>query len=217
MRRLPFPPVQLVTGPWSDAADLRARVEAALRGGIRWVQLRAKERSAREFHDAAALLAPLLREAGALFVVNDRVDVALAVGAGGVHLPEAGMSPADARRLLGPEAWIARSVHSIEAIASTPPRAVDAFQFGPVFDTASKREFGRPQGLERVREAAAAAHAAGAELLAVGGITAERTLRCTGAGAGAVSVIGAIWNAPDVETAAREFHDIPVVGGVRPA
>jgi len=206
MRAVPSPPVQLITGVWRDAGDLRARVRAALGGGIRWVQLRAKERSARELHEAACTIAPMLREAGGLFVVNDRVDVALAAGADGVHLPEHGMSASDARRLLGDAAWIARSVHSVDAIREAPGGELDAIQFGPVFATASKREFGPAQGLdELVRAVRASREGCGAALVAVGGLTAERAALCRDAGAAAVSVIGAIWDADDVEAAARAF------------
>ncbi|MFN2426035.1 MAG: thiamine phosphate synthase [Candidatus Binatia bacterium] len=202
-RAIPFPAVQLITGGWRNSDDLRTRVEAALRGGIRWMQLRAKDRSARELHEAACLLAPLLREAGALFVVNDRVDVALATGADGVHLPEDGMSARDARRLLGNSAWIARSVHSLDAAGRTWAGDLDAIQFGPVFDTASKREFGSPRG---TIELALAAKAAGrVALIAVGGVSAPRASSCREAGAAAVAVIGAVWDAQDVEAAAREF------------
>lgn len=208
MRRLPSPPVQLITGAWRDAADLRSRVQAALRGGLRWVQLRAKDRSARELHDAAAMLAPLLREAGAMFVVNDRVDVARAVGADGVHLPEAGMTTADAKRLLGAGAWIARSVHSLDGVSAAAAEGVDAVQFGPVFDTASKRAFGPPQGLARLRDAALAAGEPGPALLAVGGLDAGRAGECLAAGARAVSVIGAVWDATDVEAAASRWRSL---------
>lgn len=208
MRPLPFPPVQLITGPWKDPHDLRARVDAALRGGIRWVQLRARERGARDLHDAAGAIAPLLRDAGALLVVNDRIDVALACGADGVHLGEAGMSARDARRLLGAGAWIGRSVHSVDAIQAMRGDDTDAVQFGPVFDTASKREFGEPQGLGRLARAAlASGSGCGAALIAVGGISASRVRMCRDAGAGAVAVIGAIWDAEDVERAARCFTE----------
>lgn len=200
---VPAPAVQLITGTWSDRADLTRRVEAALRGGIRWVQLRARHCSTRELHDAAVAIAPLLREAHALFVVNDRVDVALSAGADGVHLPEDGMSGADARALLGDSAWIARSVHSVEAIRELAEGQIDAVQFGPVFDTASKRGFGPPHGLGELAIAAVAARSRSIAPVAVGGITAERAAECLRAGVSAISVIGAIWDAGDIEAAAQ--------------
>jgi thiamine-phosphate pyrophosphorylase len=212
-RALPSPPLQLITGEWRDAADLERRVAAALRGGVRWVQLRSKTRSAREMHDAAARLAPVVAEAGGLFVINDRVDIALAVGAGGVHLPEHGMDPRDARRLLGQSAWIARSVHSVERVATADAWDVDAIQIGPIFDTLSKRAFGLPVGLQTLRRAAIVAAAHDAALIAVGGIRGERVRECLAAGAYAVAVIGAIWDDGDVERAAC---DIVRASRVRP-
>jgi thiamine-phosphate pyrophosphorylase len=208
-RTLPCPPLQLITGTWRDLADLEARVTAALRGGIRWIQLRAKERPAREVYDAACLLAPVAREAEALFVVNDRVDIAIAAGAGGVHLPENGMSAADARALLGPDPWIARSVHSIEAMRAV--ESLDALQLGPIFDTASKRAFGAPLGSERLALAARSLSEAAPHVIAVGGITAARIGDCLDAGAAAVSIVGAIWDADDVEAASRSS-----LGSLRP-
>lgn len=220
MRALPSPSVQLVTGAWKDPSDLEARISAALRGGIRWVQLRARERTARELYEATLLIAPIAADAGAMLVVNDRVDVALAAGAGGIHLPEAGMRPGDARRLLGPSAWIAQSLHSVDAIAAAPAGVLDAIQFGPVFETPSKRAFGPPQGLAELTRAANAAARSRADvaagipehrvadipaIIAVGGITPRRAELCRSAGAAAVAVIGAIWDADDVEGAARTF------------
>jgi len=201
---LPFPPLQLITGEWRDAADLERRIAAALCGGIRWVQLRSKTRSARDLFDAAVTVAAMLREAGGNFVVNDRIDAALAAGANGVHLPESGISASDARSLLGPGAWIACSVHSVDAAGSADPTSVDAIQIGPIFETASKREFGPPLGVATLRRAAAAARERGIAVCAVGGIRGERIGECIEAGADAVSTIGAIWDAEDVEHAARE-------------
>lgn len=202
-RALPTPAVQLVTGAWSDERDLAVRVEAALAGGIRWIQLRAKDRPAREIYRAASAAAPLVRACRGTFVVNDRVDVAIAVGADGVHLPERGLAASAARRLLGDGAWIARSVHSVDAVNALQDEAIDALQFGPVFDTPSKRAFGEPQGIERLAVAARAATRT--PILAVGGLDAGRAAMCRRAGAAAASVIGAIWDAPDVEAAARRF------------
>ncbi len=205
MPSLPDPPVQLITGPWTDLEDLRSRVAAALSGGIRWVQLRAKARPATELYAAAMVVAPMLRESGGLFVVNDRVDIALASGADGVHLPEDGMPVADARRLLGERAWIARSVHSddaIRAMTGAPPSAV---QYGPVFETASKRVYGQPKGTRELSAASDVAHGLGIPLIAVGGITASLAHDCREHGADAVAVIGAIWNSDDIAAAARDF------------
>ena len=204
MRDLPTPPVQLITGEWSDVSDLRSRVTAALRGGIRWIQLRSKTKSAAALHEAAETIAPLVREAGAMFIVNDRVDIARACRADGVHLPEDGMAAAFARRILGREAWIARSVHSSDAIASHA-RDLDAVQFGPVFETASKLAYGAPRGLAAMVQAADVAHRFEMRIIAVGGIDGARASECREGGADAVAVIGAIWDAPDVEAAARNL------------
>lgn len=204
MRPLPDPPIQLITGEWNDIADLRARVASAMRGGIRWVQLRAKAKPGRKIYDAAIVLAPMVHEAGGLFVVNDRIGVALASGADGVHLPEDGIPVADARRLLGSAAWIARSVHSVDAIRSIEGEPC-AVQLGPVYETDSKIAFGPPRGVHELADAAEAARGIGAGLIAVGGITADRTQECRACGADAVAVIGAIWDAADVEAAARRF------------
>lgn len=206
---LPSPPVQLVTGPWRDTDDLVARVGAALEGGLRWVQLRALDRGAGELYEAAMALRSLTRDAGAMLIVNARVDIAIAAGADGVHLPEAGLAPAVARTLLGEGAWIARSVHSVAAIRAMAPGEVDAVQFGPVYDTPSKRGFGAPQGLELLAAAAEAVHGTAAtRLIAIGGVNAGRLPACRAAGADAVSVIGAIWEAADVRAAARAFADV---------
>ena len=212
-RTLPDPPLQLITGSWRDLDDLESRVAAALRGGIRWVQLRAKERPACELYEAACRLEPLVREAGGLFVVNDRIDVAIAAKAGGVHLPENGMTATDARALLGDEAWIAKSVHAVDAVQ--PDEALDAFQLGPVYETGSKRMFGDPLGIERL--ALAASRAGTPALIAVGGITATRIGECMEAGARAVSIIGAIWNASTPETAARTAVNALEACGLAPA
>jgi thiamine-phosphate pyrophosphorylase len=201
-RTLPDPPLQLITGAWRDLDDLESRVTAALRGGIRWVQLRAKERPARELYEAACRLAPLVAEAGGLLVVNDRVDVAKAAGAGGVHLPENAISARDARTLLGDDAWIAKSVHSVDAICRD--EQLDAFQVGPIYETASKRAFGPPLGIDRLALAARSGHEAVPLVIAVGGITGDRMAECRRAGASALSIIGAIWDADDVEKATRD-------------
>jgi thiamine-phosphate pyrophosphorylase len=139
------------------------------------------------------------RAAGVRLLVNDRADVALATGAG-VHLPAAGLSPADARRMLGPDAIVGRSAHDAGELPAAA--GADFLLFGPVFDTASKRAFGAPQGVERLRAFCAASPV---PVLAVGGIDAGRVREVLRAGAAGIAVIGAVWRAADVASAVRDL------------
>jgi thiamine-phosphate pyrophosphorylase len=127
-------------------------------------------------------------------LVNDRIDTALALGIG-VHLPEEGLSPRVARRLLGSEALIGRSVHSIESARRARDDGADFVTFSPVYDTASKRIYGPPLGIESLR--AITREVAPFPVLALGGITAERVPACLDAGAAGVAGIGAVWESAD--------------------
>ncbi len=196
---LPSPALCLITDENRSLEANERHVALALDAGCRWIQLRHRIAETRDFFDSAERLRTLCTRFGATLIVNDRIDVAVAVGADGVHLPAAGLAPALARQLLGDEKLIGRSVHSIDEIESLIDTSIDYFQFGPVFDTASKHPFGPPQGLARL---AAARAAAGAKtLVAVGGITADAIERVVTAGAAAISVIGAIHAADDVVAA----------------
>lgn len=200
-----LPCLALVTGDFADPPDLLQRTRLALEGGVRWVQLRAKELSARELYEGAVLLRTLTREFGAALLVNDRVDVALAAGADGVHLPGGGLAVGDARAIVGPNLLIGLSVHSPQEIQAAGTQDLDYVQFGPVYDTPSKRAFGAPQGTAALAEAARVAHLAGVCLVAIGGAGPAQAAQVAGAGADAVAAIGAIWTAQDVRGAARQF------------
>ncbi len=200
-----LPRLILVTGHFADPAELLRRTRLTLEGGVRWVQLRAKERSARNLYESAALLRPLTRDFDAALIVNDRVDVALASGADGVHLPGNGFSVEHARRMTGEKLLIGLSVHSREEIEAADAVSLDYVQFGPVYDTASKRAFGLPKGTTALAEAARAAHDAGLRLVAIGGIGPAQAAEIAAAGADAIGTIGAIWAQADIEAAARHF------------
>lgn len=204
-RRPRLPRLALVTGDFSDLADLARRTRLALEGGVRWVQLRAKQRSARELYDAARVLRPLTREFAAMLLVNDRADVALAAGADGIHLPTNGLTPRDARSIVGGDLLIGLSVHSKHEIDLAADSGVDYVQFGPVYDTPSKRAFGPAQGLAALAEASATARAANIYLVAIGGTGASRAAEIAAAGADAIAAISAIWEAPDIRGASMEF------------
>jgi thiamine-phosphate pyrophosphorylase len=184
------------------APDLPGRVRAALAGlapGRAAVHLREKDLGGRELLALARALAAVCRAAGQLLLVNDRVDVALAAAADGVHLPAAGIPPADARRLLGPGALVGVSCHSADDVRRARDAGASFATFGPIHDTPSKRRYGAPVGLEALRAAAAL----GFPLVALGGLDAARAPAAFAAGAAGVAAIRAWLEAADPAAAVR--------------
>lgn len=175
-------------------------VRAALRGGAPSVQLRAKDASAR---DAALLARELLAEtraAGALLFVNDRVDVALAVGADGAHLGDEDLPLAAARRIVPPGFLLGMSADSVELARQAERDGADYLGVGPVYGTASKADAGAPIGTTRVAEVAASVRI---PIVGIGGIHAHNAAPVVRAGAAGVAVISAVMRAEDPEEAAR--------------
>jgi thiamine-phosphate pyrophosphorylase len=197
------PRVYLITDR-TVAPDLPARVEAALAGlppGVAAIQLREKGLGGGALLELARALLPAVRRAGQLLLVNDRLDVALAAGAHGVHLPSAGVPPGEARRLLGPGAWIGVSCHGAEDVRRARAGGADFATFGPLYDTPSKRAYGAPVGLARLGEAAAL----GLPLVGLGGVDASRAPAVRAAGASGVAAIRAWLGAADPGRAVREL------------
>lgn len=180
-------------------ALLRGALGAARPGEVA-VMLREKDLPARRLLELAMALRRVTREAGALFLVNDRVDVALAAGADGVHLPSAGLPPDAVRRLLGDEGIIGVSTHSEDEAARAEAAGADYVTFGPVFPTPSKAPYGDPVGLERL--AALEAHL---PVYGLGGIDAETAGAVRSAGARGVACIRAVLAAPEPADAVRRF------------
>jgi thiamine-phosphate diphosphorylase len=182
----------------AEVRERRTAVEAALAAGVDAVQLRDRRAGGRALLEAAAALRAATRAAGAALLVNDRVDVALAAGADGVHLPAAALPTAAARRLLGPEAWIGRSTHAPAEAEAAAAGGADYVVLGPIYATPSKAAFGEPLG-----PGALAAAGARVPLVAIGGITPERVAEVRGAGAYGIAVVRAVLAAPDPGAAAR--------------
>jgi thiamine-phosphate pyrophosphorylase len=180
-------------------------VEECLGAGLRAVQLREKDLEVR----ALLALAEPLREAthrhGARLLINDRADVALAVGADGVQRTHASLPVAALRGISPPGFLIGASVHSTAEARQAAAEGADFVVFGPVYDTPSKRRYGPPQGLAALEAAAAAVPR---PVLAVGGITPERVPEVRGAGAAGVAVIGAIYGAARPADATKAFLDV---------
>lgn len=188
----------LITRP---LADLERVVEAALQAGVRLVQYRAKEADDRSRLAEARALRALCARHGALFLVNDRIDLALAVDADGVHLGQDDLPPELARRLLGPQKLIGRSTHAVEQLQQAERDGCDYVGVGPVNATPTKP--GRaPVGLDYVRQAAAEARI---PWFAIGGIASSSLAPVLEAGASRVAVVRAITDASDPAAATREL------------
>ncbi len=170
-------------------------VEAACAAGCPVVQLRNRRVSTRTFHELALALRRITRAQHSWLIVNDRIDVAVSVDADGAHLPESGMSVEHARAVLGTRKLLGRSVHAPATAGAMADVALDYLQFGPVYDTVSKRDFGPPQGLAALALAVAAARTV--PVLAVGGIDPSRTGEVCGCGAGGIAVIGSVMGSTD--------------------
>lgn len=178
-------------------------VEAALRGGAGVIQYREKQADTRRMVRVARDLGRVCRRRGAVFLVNDRLDVALAVEADGVHLGQQDMPVALARQLLGPDKLIGVSVQNARAMAEAEKEGADYLSLSPVFATSTKPDHEAPLSLEGVRTLAGASHL---PVVAIGGINLTNVAEVIRAGVQGVCVISAVLTAPDPERAAREIY-----------
>ena len=196
-----LPPLYAIVDPLDTGRDPAALAAALLRGGARLVQLRWPGASARELLAAALAIRPLARAAGALFLVNDRPDVARAAEADGVHLGQDDLPVAAARRVLGAGRLIGVSTHDPGQARAAEAAGADYLGVGPVYATATKPDALAPRGLALVSAVRAAVRC---PLVAIGGITPETAAAVRAAGADAVAMIGALVRAPDPEAAVRD-------------
>ncbi len=176
--------------------------DAALEGGAGILQLRDKKASTRTLLDQARLLLDLCRRRGALFLVNDRVDVALASGAHGVHLGREDLPVSQARRILGPEKIVGASVRTPAEARRAREEGADYIAANLVFPTSTKTDLEGPLGLEGVR---ALRKAVDLPLVAIGGIDERNAPEVIRAGADGVAVVSAVFSAPDPREAARRI------------
>ena len=175
--------------------------EAAVRGGARVVQLREKTLPTRAFVERARALKALLQPLGVPLIINDRLDVALACGADGVHVGQEDLSPRDMRRWL-PDGLIGLSIERIEQLDAAERLPVDYYGASPVFATATKADAAPALGLEGLRALRARTMR---PLVAIGGIGAHNAAAVMAAGADALAVVSALCAAPDPEHAARRL------------
>lgn len=180
----------------------REVAEQALQGGAPMIQLRDKGGDLRYLYEEAAAIQHLCRKYGALFIVNDRLDLALAVEADGVHLGQEDLPPRRVRRLLKPGMILGVSTHSIEEAQEGEAAGADYIGFGPVFPTGTKIGTRPVVGLEGIQKVRAAIRV---PVLAIGGITLERVPEVMEAGADGVAVISAIVASSEISKVCRQF------------
>ncbi len=182
-----------------------AVIQAAIAGGATVVQYREKEGTTRQMIEEARALRELARRAGVPFIVNDRVDIALAVDADGVHVGQDDMPAPLARKLMGPEKIIGVSATNLEEALQAERDGADYIGAGPIFATPTKPDAAPPIGLEGLAEIC---RRVSIPVVAIGGINHENAGSVIEAGADGVAVVSAIVAAPDVEAAARRLREV---------
>jgi thiamine-phosphate pyrophosphorylase len=197
------------------------KIGAAAAAGVDWIQLREKDLSGK---NCAALTREALQRAKKAseasennvvptrILVNDRLDVALSEGAGGVHLGEKSLPLQEAKRLVsgrtgGKDFLIGVSCHSLEAAKSAAKNGADYLFFGPVFATPSKAAFGSPQGIERLADVC---RAVSIPVLAIGGVTLENASSCFAAGASGIAAIRLFQDADDIAALVQALRKMAV-------
>ncbi|MEN3330572.1 MAG: thiamine-phosphate pyrophosphorylase [Acidobacteriota bacterium] len=192
--RLTLPRVYALTDVRVSGLSHAEQVELLSAGGATLVQLREKGMPAREFCEQAKAAADVAVRRGVQLIINDRVDVALAVGAHGVHLGQDDMPPEAARKLLGPNAVIGYSTHNVEQAIAAIKLPIDYLAIGPIFATTSKNDTAPVlglKGLQTVRQAIGVF-----PLVAIGGITHANARQVIEAGADSIAVISALLSDP---------------------
>jgi thiamine-phosphate pyrophosphorylase len=177
-------------------------METALEAGVRAIQLREKDLSVRQLFDMAVWMRELTGEYGAKLFINDRVDVALSVGADGVHLGINSIPAHAVRKISGDKLIVGVSTHSVQEAEAAENDGADFLTLGPIYETPSKLKYGKPIGVDTVREARSRTSI---PLFAVGGIKSDRVKEVMDAGADGIAMISAILGSNDIKESTEEF------------
>ena len=196
--------------PDASLDALLRRVESASTAGIDWIQIREKDLTARELADFMRRALAVLSGERTRVIVNDRIDVALAAGAAGVHLSSASVPPAEAIRWLragnAPRDFLVGvSCHSLDEAIAAEKAGVSYIFFGPIYNTPSKAASGAPQGLHKLSELCRSIRI---PVLAIGGATQANAAECLRAGASGIAAIRLFQEAPDSAAVARLVSDL---------
>ena len=189
-----LPQIYPITDARVSGLSHAEQVEKLIAGGAALIQVREKYAASGEFYRSAMAAAAIARAAGVPLIINDRVDIAIAVGAAGVHLGQDDLPPTQARAMLGKKAIIGYSTHTIDQARAAGALPVNYIAFGPIFATGSKENPDEVVGLQGLR---AAREAVGdLPLVAIGGINGSNLLSVLEAGADSAAMIGALISDP---------------------
>lgn len=202
-----MPPVDFHLLLVTDRSLVRGRslpsaIQAAVDGGVAAIQLRERDLPARELFPLAQQIHAIARDRTVPLIINDRVDLAVALDLDGVHLRATSLPVSVARRVVGTRRLIGVSAHSVEEVQQAGDEGADYVILGPLFETPSKLAFGAPLGLAVLADAC---RHTSVPILAIGGITRERIEAVRDTGAFGVAMIGSILGREDVGLAAREM------------
>jgi len=202
-----LPPIYLITDRKQipQGKQFLQVLEELLQAGVRFLQLREKDLSAAELLPLARQIRQLTEKYCCKMLINDRIDVALAVNADGVHLGSHSLSPEIARSLLGPDKLIGVSSHSNGDVLTALNQGADFVTFGPVFYTPSKAVYGAPVGLEQLRQAC---NAKKISVYALGGIKLENAAEAKNAGADGIAMISSLLCADSPTESFHQFQKI---------
>ncbi len=189
----------------SRGRTLEEIVRAAIAGGVTTIQLREKEASTADFHALGLIVRDLTRAAGVTFIVNDRLDIALACSADGVHVGQDDMPAAVARRLIGPDRILGVTAADAEQARLAVEAGADYIGCNAVWATPTKTDTGAPLGTAGLRDLVADSEA---PVVAIGGIKAANAPDVLATGVAGIAVVSAICSAENPEAAARELRRV---------
>lgn len=187
---------------WASRCSFRDILRQAADVGVRLVQYRNKEGSMDEMYRHALALQKIARDLNMLFIVNDRCDLGLAVGADGVHLGQSDLTIDLARKVLGTRGLIGVSTHSPEQVVEATMRGADYLGFGPIFPTATKKDHEPVVGIEGIKQVRSLSSL---PVFAIGGIQPESVQEILHAGANGVAVASGVCGATDPRRALSRF------------
>ena len=191
---------------WLNGATLEQQVEQVLKGGATFIQLREKELDQQHFLDEAKKIQKLCKKYQVPFIINDNVEIALAIDADGVHVGQSDMEAGDVRKKLGPDKIIGVSARTVEQAVLAEKRGADYLGVGAVFPTGTKTD-AREVSHETLKEIC---EAVSIPVVAIGGISKKNVSELAGSGICGIAVVSALFAQPDIEAATIELKTLTV-------